>query len=189
MQAPVRVNIHDLGTDLRDDGQREEIVDGEYLVSKQPHAVHQMVCHRTAYRLEQWNELTGEGVVIPAPGVLFSTEDAVAPDIIWIRQPPGGSVYGDDGKIHVAPDLVVEVLSPGAENERRDRQLKLKLYAVRGVREYWLIDWLTNTIQVYRNQSGQFVLGAELGRGATLRSDVLAGFSASVTDLCNPPGR
>ena len=32
-----------------------------------------------------------------------------------------------------APELVVEVLSPGAENEQRDKQLKLKLYSQQGI--------------------------------------------------------
>ena len=40
------------------------------------------------------------------------------------------------GHLTAAPELVVEVLSPGAENDRRDRDLKLRLYSTRGVQEY-----------------------------------------------------
>ena len=46
-----------------------------------------------------------------------------------------------DGQFSVAPDLVVEIFSPGAVNERRDRELKLNLYSRQGGREYWIADW------------------------------------------------
>lgn len=44
----------------------------------------------------------------------------------------------------------MEVLSPGNENERRDRELKLKLYSERGVQEYWIIAWHKQQVEVYR---------------------------------------
>lgn len=44
---------------------------------------------------------------------------------------------------------MVEVLSSGEENERRDRQAKLKLYSSRGVQEYWIADWRLKQIEVY----------------------------------------
>ena len=43
-------------------------------------------------------------------------------------------------------ELVVEVLSPDGANERRDREVKLKLYSRRGVLEYWIVDWRTQQI-------------------------------------------
>ena len=64
-----------------------------------------------------------------------------APDVVWVSKERLAAVLRRDGKLHGAPDLVIEVLSPGAKNERRDREAKLKLYARRGVREYWIINW------------------------------------------------
>lgn len=46
-----------------------------------------------------------------------------------------------DGKLHSAPELVVEVLSPGAEDEGLDREVKLKLYSRRNVKEYGGVTW------------------------------------------------
>jgi Uma2 family endonuclease len=53
-----------------------------------------------------------------------------------------------DGKLYAAPDLVVEVLSPGRENEERDRETKLTLYSRRGVLEYWIVDRFTRRVEV-----------------------------------------
>ena len=38
-----------------------------------------------------------------------------------------------------APEIVIEILSPGSSNQRRDRQIKLSLYSAREVGEYWIV--------------------------------------------------
>ena len=58
----------------------------------------------------------------------------------------------EDGKLHAAPELVVEVLSPGNTNERRDREAKLKLYSRHGVQEYWIVDWMKRQVEVYQRE-------------------------------------
>ena len=62
---------------LPDNGKRYEIIDGELLVSKQPHYYHQLVCFRVAHLLELWNKNSGSGQVNLAPGVIFA-DDAKA---------------------------------------------------------------------------------------------------------------
>ena len=80
-------------------------------------------------------------------------EDTIgAPDVVWVSRERLSSVLAEDGKLHGAPDLVVEVLSPGPVNERRDREAKLKLYSQRGVREYWIVDWRQRKLEAYRRQ-------------------------------------
>ena len=58
--------------------------------------------------------------------------------------------------VHGAPDLVVEVLSPGTA--RNDRTLKKDTYARFGVREYWLVSPGDKYVEIYRNDGGEFVL-------------------------------
>jgi len=85
--------------------------------------------------------------------------------------------------LHAAPELVVEVLSPGTANERRDRKAKLKLYSVRGVSEYWIIDWRTRQLEVYRRDQAQLQLVATLFEADTLNSPLLPGFVCTVASL------
>ncbi|WP_242041340.1 Uma2 family endonuclease [Leptolyngbya sp. FACHB-261] len=45
-------------------------------------------------------------------------------------------LLNEAGYLTGAPELVVEVLPPGVDNEQRDRDLKLRLYSARGVQKY-----------------------------------------------------
>src|SRR5437763_14105673 len=66
------------------DDTRYEIIDGELFVSTQPSNRHQFTCHKTAVRLDTWNEQNGWGVVLPAPGLIFADDDNAAPDVLWV---------------------------------------------------------------------------------------------------------
>jgi len=57
------------------------------------------------------------------------------------------------GHLTAAPKLVVEVLPLGKANEQRDREAKLKLYSVRGVLEYWIVNGQTQSVEVYRREN------------------------------------
>lgn len=166
-----------------DDGKRYEIVDGELFVSKQSDWNHQLICLRLGAALDHWSSETVAGVANAAPGILFGDEDDVAPDVVWISRERLSSVLAEDGKLHGAPDLVVEVLSPGPVNERRDREAKLKLYSQRGVREYWIVDWRQRKLEVYRRQEAALQLIATLYEWDTLSSPLLAGFSCPLWSL------
>ncbi|HLX41392.1 MAG TPA: Uma2 family endonuclease, partial [Ktedonobacteraceae bacterium] len=66
-----------------DSSKRYEIVDGELYVSKQPHWHHQLVCSQLVLLLHTWSHHTKLGVANFAPGVIFSDEEDVAPDVVW----------------------------------------------------------------------------------------------------------
>ncbi len=89
----------------------------------------------------------------------------------------------DDGKLHGAPNLVVEVLAQGSANERRDREIKLALYDRYGVEEYWVVDHFTRQVEVYRQQEGALALVAQPGAEAELNSPLLPGFACPVAML------
>lgn len=59
---------------------------------------------------------------------------------------------------------------PGVENERRDREAKLKLYLSRGVQEYWIGDWFLQQVEVYRRENATLGLIATLLTNDELRS-------------------
>ncbi|MBI2976316.1 MAG: Uma2 family endonuclease [Chloroflexi bacterium] len=179
-QTAVRWTIGDLESFPIEEGKRHEIIEGELLVSTQPHWNHQATSDRIVMQLNLWIGKGGNGQVASAPGVVFDEENAVAPDVAWVSNERLELVLGEDGKLHDAPDLVVEVLSPGSKNERRDREAKLRLYSVRGVREYWIADWHARTIEVYRRENAALRLAATLYAEDELTSPLLSGFKAAV---------
>ncbi|TAK20819.1 MAG: Uma2 family endonuclease [Chloroflexota bacterium] len=161
---------------MPDDGKRYEIIGGELYVSRQPSTEHQLVCSAATWALEAWSRATGVGSAIAAPGLVFADDDDVAPDLIWISRERLATALGQDGHLHSAPELVVEVLSPGAANTRRDREVKLTLYSRRGVREYWIIDGPNRRVEIYRRENLALVLAATLDEPDTLTSPLMPGF-------------
>jgi Uma2 family endonuclease len=78
---------------------------------------------------------------------------------------------------------VVEVLSPGSTNTRRDREAKLKLYSRRGVQEYWIINWQDQNVEIYRREDAVLVLHKTLYPSDQLQSPLLPGFACQVSQL------
>ena len=156
-----------------------------------PHWGHQRACVRTASYLDVWSLETNLGEVAAGPGVLFTDADNVIPDVAWINKSRLPMALDDSGHLVEAPDLAVEVLSPGLENQRReltsqrlcDRTLKLRLYSAQGAREYWLLDWRAKKVEVYRRESANLVLQATLFEGDTLASPMLPNFSCPIERL------
>jgi Uma2 family endonuclease len=60
-----------------------------------------------------WSNQTSLGVTLQTPGVIFADDDDVAPDVVWISRERLASTVDQTGHLHTAPELVVEVLSPG----------------------------------------------------------------------------
>ncbi len=168
---------------MPDDGKRYEIVAGELYVSKQPHWHHQALSGRLFALLDAWNRQTHAGAANIAPGVIFAEDEDVVPDVVWISRESLAAALASDGKLHTAPELVVEILSPGLTNERRDREAKLKLYWRRGVQEYWIVDWRRRGIEVYRLDQLTLALVYTLTDHDTLESPLLPGFSEPLSSL------
>jgi Uma2 family endonuclease len=178
-EARVRWTTADLEL-FPDNGNRYEIVDGELLVTRAPSWKHQKVIGNVCGILNEWSKQTKLGEAAPGAGVIFTDEDNVIPDVVWVQQERLSAILDEAGHLTAAPDLAVEVLSPGAENERRDRQLKLRLYSIQGVREYWIIDLQLQQIQVYRRENATLVLVATLFAADVLTSPLLPGFSCPI---------
>lgn len=183
--ADLLYNIHDLDS-FPEDGLLRELIEGELYVSTQPHWHHQYACSQLSQALGTWNIQTGLGYATGAPGVIFSIHDAVAPDVVWISAERLPQILGENGKLNDAPDLVVEVISPGWQNETRDRDTKLKLYSRRGVREYWIVDWQKKRVEVFRRQRARLVHIATLHNDDSLTSPLLTGFTCPVAFLFMP---
>lgn len=168
---------------LPDNGNRYEIIDGELIATRSPHWKHQEVCGRTFSGLDAWSQSTGLGQAAINPGIIFSDTDNVIPDVVWASNERLAILLDNAGHLTAAPELVVEVLSPGSENERRDKVAKLKLYSTRGVQEYWIVNWQTQQIEAYRREQAALKLVATLFVNDQLTTPLLPGFVCAVGQL------
>lgn len=135
------------------------------------------------YCFESWNVKTGVGVANASPGIIFGDDNEVAPDLIWISYERLATALGADGILHAAPELVVEVLSPWSENERRDREFKREMYARLGVLEYWIVDWQRRQVEVYRREQARLHLVTRLYVNDMLTTPLLPDFACAVGRL------
>ncbi|HJZ69878.1 MAG TPA: Uma2 family endonuclease [Blastocatellia bacterium] len=137
---------------MPEDGNRYELIEGELFASRAPTLTPQEVVLLLTIALQKYLERHPTGKIWPAPGVIFSDFSEVIPDIIYVSNERIKEIASGD-RVVGAPDLIIEVLSPGAENERRDRKAKRKLYQKYGVKEHWLIDPQLRTVEMYRTRS------------------------------------
>jgi Uma2 family endonuclease len=121
------------------------------------------------------------GLVLASPvGVRLPEQDVpVQPDILFVSQ-ERKHIVGDD-YIKGAPDLVVEVLSPS--NWLYDRGKKQEVYRKAGVKEYWIVDYRAQTIEVLVLEEAVYVLQDQFASGDFARSAVLPGFEVAVDDV------
>jgi Uma2 family endonuclease len=168
---------------LPDNGNRYEIIDGELLVTRAPHWKHQNVIVNLSVALATWSRSTGLGKVSVTPGIVFPDDDNVIPDLVWISNDRLARSLDESGHLVAAPELVVEVLSAGSDNERRDREVKRKLYTIRGVQEYWVIDWKRQQIEVFRRDSNGLPLIGTLFCQDVLSSPLLPNFEQSIAEI------
>ncbi len=134
---------------LPDDGKRYEVMDGELYVTPSPSPLHQRLSKRLQRQLEDYFEARGLGEVFNAPlDVILGRHDIVEPDLLVVGDPAQISTRGIEG----APRLVIEVLSPSTRS--RDRGLKMRRYAERGVAHYWIVDPEARTIECLRLEAG-----------------------------------
>lgn len=168
---------------LPENGKRYEIIDGQLFMSKAPRFEHQRACNNIWKKLDDWSRQTKSGEAFTGSGVIFGDNDDVIPDVLWISRERWDLLVGSDGHFHDAPELVVEVLFFTGTNERRDREFKLKLYSRRKVKEYWIVDWLTRRVEVFRRRGRGLRLVDTLSASMNLTTPLLPGFSCHIKEI------
>ena len=162
------------------DGNRYEIVDGEPVVSPAPTLTHAEIVVRLLFIIRSFvlqHNLGGRVFTAPVD-VRLATLRIVEPDIVYVSRERRG-IMADPALIDGAPDLVVEVLSPS--NRAYDQQVKFRLYAQAGVREYWLADHEFATLSIFVLRDGGYVLEPTVAGVA--RSVILPGLEVDVAAL------
>lgn len=180
LKDPLRWTTADIESLAADEWKRYEIIDGELFVIRAPHIGHQGAAGRIYARLLLWSEEANLGQPIFTPGLIFSDADNVIPDVVWVSHQRLATLIDEEGHLTGAPELIVEVLSAGGTNERRDKEAKLKLYSLKGVQEYWIVDWRLQQIEVYRRDDAQLQRCQTLLADDEISSPLLSGFCCKV---------
>ena len=168
---------------MPDDGNRYELIDGELYVSSAPSFIHQKILINIGIAIGNYLREHPIGRILPGVGLIFDDNNGVIPDLIFVTNERMRKTLAG-GRFHAAPEIVIEILSPGSSNERRDRHVKRTLYAARGASEYWIVDPENRSIEVHsRNQAGQLVFEKALLQSDELTSGLLPEFSVRVDSL------
>lgn len=114
-----------------------------------------------------------------------SKKSAVAYRDIYTVVQPDLCVVCDNKKLDEkgclgAPDLIIEILSPG--NSKKEKDNKFDLYQENGVREYWLVDPADNTVYAYVLNGEGIYVGLKPAT-ETLRSTIFPGLEINVEDI------
>jgi len=129
------------------------------IVIREPAAVpHEQVVGRLYLILMQYVDKQGSGIVLLSNTAVHTKGDSVdyvMPDLTFVSQERMHLVHGNG--IAGAPDLAVEVVSPGLQNTKRDLVDKFQLYERSGVKEYWMVDYAGREIQMFGLIDGQYV--------------------------------
>jgi Uma2 family endonuclease len=138
---------------LPDDGNRYEIIAGVLYMTPAPGTGHQSVSARLVTFLVTHVEFAGLGRVFAAPvDVELAPDTVVQPDIVVILSANLDRIT--PSRIIGAPDLVVEILSPGTAGY--DRREKQDAYARSGVGEYWIVDPGAQTVELLTLDQGGY---------------------------------
>ncbi len=166
-----------------DDGLRHELIDGEHYVTPSPILRHQAISGRLYLAIGNWPRDHPAGQIFYAPlDVILSRFDVVEPDLLYVSNQRATDLLS--GKwVTGAPDLVVEIASPGTR--RRDELIKRRLYEGSNVLEYWVVDPEVDVIRVYRRSGDRFGRAAELSAeaGEVLTTPLLPGLEIPLADV------
>ena len=175
------MTVDDLET-MPDDGNRYEVIEGELFVSRSPGLTHQIVSDNILVLLRNFLRLHPLGVAVSTPGLILSQYSGVIPDIVFFSNPSRDRVVSGE-RLVSAPDLVIEILSRGSENVRRDRIAKRQLYSKHGVSEYWIVDHHDRVVEIYRLDGALLELAATLKDNDEVSTPALPGFSCVASEI------
>ena len=158
-----------------------EWVNGEVIMHSPASLPHQNIVGFLYEVLRSYTFFHHLGTVIHAP-FQMKMENGREPDILFIARDHQARLKNTylDGPA----DLVVEVISP--ESAGRDRGEKFYEYERGGVPEYWLIDPLSQRVELYQLQARQFCM-IRIGPDDIYYSRVLPGFWLKVGWLWQSP--
>jgi Uma2 family endonuclease len=186
MDQPARTRIH--ASDYYQLPEYEQhdliqLINGEVVIGMPPILKHQLIIKKILLLLAQVEAQKG-GIAFVAPTeVRLDDNNIFKPDVLYILPDNIRIAQQDEKRIVGAPNLVVEVLSPSTA--KFDRQDKYQAYEQHGVDEYWIVDHVHETVEVWTlGENKQFSRQGAYGTTGTFQSATL-GTKVTVKEIFN----
>ena len=146
------------GNLARKEGRDYELFDGKAVMLASPSMSHLFVADSIHDIFK--NYLRGKPCeAVPDGATLYLKDEkgsqiCLKPDMMVVCDK--GKIRWETGSVYGAPDLLVEVLSPGTA--RYDRGRKMRFYELNGIREYWIVDPRIRVVEQYILEDGNYRL-------------------------------
>lgn len=168
--------------------ERLELIKGRIYEMRAPSMVHQKVLTQIFGPLFLYFKKHRCQVFV-APFDIRLTHQSTADDAITTVVQPDVCVICNESKLDArgclgAPDIVVEILSPG--NNKKELNIKYHLYEEFGVKEYWVVHPIKKSMMKYTlNKEGKYEPGGQFKAGDQLTSNLLPGFILDLNEVFN----
>lgn len=155
-----------------------ELSDHKLVIHAMPTPTHQRIVRNIVRLLEPPVDAEGGEVLFaPVPVQLWPGKFR-EPDVMAFRSERRDRIGPQFCR---APDLAIEVLSPGSD--RIDRDEKRDEYARSGISEYWLVDPVARAVTVLTAEHAAFEINGVFTLDQRIRSSVFAGVDIAVADV------
>lgn len=165
---------------MLEEGAPFQLINYDLIMSPSPLVIHQQILfnlseiiiiyHTTHGRKGQW--------MYSAMDVKFDEGNILQPDVLYITEERRGIIKD---RVEGAPDIVFEILSPS--NAYYDLRQKKNIYERFGVKEYFIIDPIEQSVELHALKDGVYHLLKKAQNDETLNSTILQGYSINIADL------
>ena len=164
------------------EGAPYQLIKGRLVMTPSPTIYHQKIIGRIHLVLAQYVYANQLGEVILSPvDVYFSETETYQPDIIFVSANQL-SIIGEE-RVSGAPDLIIEVLSPSTAYY--DLRHKMNIYEEFGVIEYWIVDPMDQTLDIFQRNDGVFHLRKKYTQSEVIDSPLIHGLTMNLGDVFN----
>ena len=160
-----------------------EFADGVLEFLPMPTVLHQRLARFLFLQLQAFvaDRAAGEVFFAPLP-VRLRPGKYREPDIVYLGPERVAGLRGQPQ----GADLVMEVVSEGAEHRRRDVEVKRSEYAAAEIAEYWIVDPELRTVEVLELAGRSYRRAGRYAAGEVAASVLLPGFQVAVDELFQP---
>ena len=153
-----------------------EFINGEVIMHSPALNRHLIATQNIFTLLDVYARVNSCGIVRIEKALCVFPRNDYEPDVVFFGLAKAALIEANTLKFP-APDLIVEVLSPSTT--KRDRGIKFVDYAAHGVGEYWIVDTVKETVELYRLQGHEYP-PAKAQKEGILASRVIAGLEMEV---------